>query len=194
MNRAILSKIPKITMTTPSISSGQKRLDDLNYYLNQPWLCEYAGNKEGYKTASVAFLEQLKEDVARVLTRSWKEQSIADCKISFDPRHLGDAGEPSLYFITTKGTGIALHISDNFIFSGLKLRCSEIMSMNDEPKSPRWLSVRIPYQAIVDSVVKMVSASTPDVCAVNQNLIQERECLYAKYNIRQNQYDLCIAS
>ena len=161
----------------------------LNFFLNQPWQCEYAGNKSGYEAASIAFLRQLLKDVEQTLTNEWAEFPIADHEISFNPGCPGDAGDPSLYFITTWGTGIALHISEGHAISGMKLRCSEITSINDCPTSPKWLSVKASYESIVDSIVQKVTATKQPNNTALVNSIEQKMSYIGYYPNCKTQQD-----
>jgi len=182
-------------MIKTAMTLGQENLNNLNFFLSQPWLCEYAGNKDGFKDASLTFLRQLLKDVEQILVDKWADSPIADYKISFNPCRPGNAGDPSLYFVTSWNMGVALHISERLAISGLKLKCSEIKTMNDRPVSPSWLSVRASYESIVNAVVRMVTVvSTPNITALTKNKRQQRMCTYVESNIRQNHYALCPAA
>ena len=136
-------------------SAGQKKLGAMKTYLNSVEISDFYGNKKGFENASKSFLRQLLKDIGQTLTDKYGEPSITEQKVSFNPGGPAVAGDPSLYFMTSKNNGLSIYISDSFMRTPQKqcILYREISSMKDyKGGGNNWLSVNKPYEEIVNKL------------------------------------------
>ena len=134
-------------------SSGQKKLDALNEIFMQPEISEFIGNKREFKKRSMAFLRQLLKDVGQYLSDQLEEPGIAESKVSFNPGGPAIAGDPSLFFITRWGNGVAVYICGGRYCGLDPIMYRTIKSMKDYTGgNNQWQSANVPYDEIVRTI------------------------------------------
>ena len=137
-----------------TMTAGQKKLDTMNVHLLSGEISEYAGNKGAFKSASIAFLKQLSKDIDQRLEKVCNARLI-ETRTTFNPGGPAIAGNPSLYFMTDMGTGIAVYISEGFHGNPKNIMYRTIRHMSDYCGGNNcWLSAQESYEHIVEKIAK----------------------------------------
>jgi len=119
--------------------------------LNQEEISVYAGNKNEYKTASLSFLRQLIKDIGLKI-------AVTDSKVSFNPGGPAVAGDPSLYFMSDQGKGLAVYITEGIpCRDSYRILYRVIKAMDDHHgEANQWMTVNIPYESMVTELAYRV--------------------------------------